>query len=67
MVKALLSEDGDNAEVVNRAFAEAICPLYVIRRDAEFREFFQIDEHEQPAVVAPAVSFMSLAKKILDS
>lgn len=57
----------------NKVLAECLCPLYVVRKDKDFRDFFQIDEHldapRQPAVVPAGepqyISFMSMANKKL--
>ena len=32
----------------NKVFAEVLCPLFVVRKDAQFREFLRMEEEALP-------------------
>ncbi len=74
-------EDTDSDVVIssiNKVLSESLCPLYVVKNDKEFRNYFKIDENlDVPitvkrgpipaagAALAPAtkyISFLSQAK-----
>lgn len=59
-VLAALEEPGDPLELMQssaKLFAEVICPLYLVRKDSQLRDFLRLDEHQkQTPAAAPIVN-----------